>query len=153
MTKQLDRYLVSVAHSLGGDIAAFTADLSVGQVDRLNSLLVGLCTLGHVAAFSIVMADTTRVVADVVQGFRDRFGSIVIDALLTAEPAQAVANHAFLLPVWPFDHELNGLPASTARFLSLDLELIANPSSDEEEGTPLPGRPGLWMIYARPILF
>jgi hypothetical protein len=55
------------------------------------------------------------------------------------------------MPVWAFDHERDGRPASTARFCGLDLELTASPSSDEETGVPLPGRTGLWVVEARPV--
>lgn len=147
------RHLVAVAFARGGDVVAHEAGLCAADAERLKHLVAGLAALGHVASYSISSAGTTASGADLVDVLRRRLGSLAVDAVLAAGPALPEPSPGFLAPVWPFDHELGGMPASTARFCGLDLELIATPSPDEELGARLPGREGRWLVHARPLLF
>lgn len=141
---------VAAAFSIGGDVAVWRAWLTEVQAGHLDRALSALADLGHVAAFTIAPereVDWAKMIGDI----RSRCGALAVDACLMASEHQRQAQPAFLMPVWPFDHELDGSPASTAQFLGLDLELIAARSPSEEVGACIPGRDGRWLVYARPM--
>lgn len=152
MSSLTNRYLVAVALSCGANILLYEVDLNDAETMRLEGLLRGLAEIGHVASFAIDRPRSRMNEATVLDAFRARWDSVV-DAVLGAGQAHHNPLPAYLLPVWSFDHEWEGCPASTARFLHLDLEVIATPTADEELGVCLPGRAGHWVVHARPILF
>lgn len=152
MSSHTNRYLVAVALSCGAHILLYEVDLTEAEAKRLEGLLRGLAEFGHVASFAINRAGPRMNGSTVLDAFRARW-DFVVDAVLAADQAHHNPLPAYLMPVWPFDHEREGRPASTARFLHLDLEVIATPTLDEEHGVSLPGRTGQWVLHARPILF
>lgn len=152
MSSLTNRYLVAVALSFGANILLYEVDHNEAEVKRLEGLLRGLAALGHVASFAIDRPRSPMNGAIVVDALRARW-DFVVDAVLAAGQAHHDPLPAYLMPVWPFDHEREGQPASTARFLHLDLEVIATPTADEELGICLPGRTGRWLVHARPLLF
>lgn len=152
MSSITNRYLIAVALSAGADIALYEAHLTSTEASRLEGLLRGLAQLGHVACFAVVRPHSTMNEAAILDALRRRW-DFVVDAVLAAGSALHDPLAAYLMPVWPFDHERDGLPASTARFLHLDLEVIATPSGDEECGVSLLGRTGSWILHAHTILF
>lgn len=126
------------------------ASLTAFQVTGLTQLLRGLSGLGHVAAFAITQASGARSHDQLLDQLRDVFGGFVVDAVLAA-PAGCEPPPAYLVPVWPFDHSVSGLPASTARFQALELEVRATPCADDERGATLRGWPGTWLLEAHPL--
>ena len=152
MSSLFNRYMIAVALSSGANIALYEAELTEREVDRLEGLLSGLAQLGHVAAFAVDRAYAPLGGAAVVDALRQRW-DFAVDAVLAGGQTPRAPLAAYLMPVWPFDHERGGWPASTARFLHLDLEVIATPSADEELGVCLPRRSGHWLVHARPIMF
>jgi len=146
------RYFVAVAQSYGADVTTYEAHLCTGDVRDIEQLLTGLVALGHVAAFSISPAGSAFDKPALIQALRERW-SFVVDSLIAESQSRSEATPVFLMPVWAFDHEQSGLPASSARFLHLDLEVIATPTADEERGVSLPGYTGAWVVHARPVLF
>lgn len=126
------------------------ANLTALQVEHVERVLESLRQLGHVATFA---AGPLRGLGwvDPIERLRSRCGSLVVDACLKASAGRDPAPPAYLMPVWPFDHEIDGSPASTAQFIGLDLTVTTSPSPDEEVGVTLPGRAGLWLIHARPM--
>jgi hypothetical protein len=152
MSSFTSRYLIAVALSYGANIVLFEAELAEADAKRIKHLLSGLADLGHVASFTIDRPHAPMDEAAILDAFRHRW-DFVVDAVLATDQTHRHPLPAYLMPVWPFDHEWEGRPASTARFLHLDLEVIANPTADEEIGVSLPGRTGCWVVHARPILF
>lgn len=152
MSSLTNRYIIAVAPSCGANILLYEVELAVAQVKRFERLLWGLTELGHVASFTIDQPRSRLSETNVLDAFRARW-DFVVDAVLAVDQAHHNPLPAYLMPVWPFDHEREGRPASTARFLHLDLEVIATPTGDEERGVSLPGRAGQWVLHARPILF
>ena len=146
-----DRFLVAVACSYGAQLLVSETELTGTQARELDILLRGLASLGWVACYSIQQAGPPPGRDGMIEVLREHIGAIVVDAAVAARPSTAEPRPAFLMPVWSFDHEVAGMPASTARFLSLDLEVLATPSGDEETGIGLPGREGLWLVHARPF--
>lgn len=142
-------HLVAVCFASGADVAVWRVRMEEEQHKRLTAVLTTLLALGHVATFVI---DEERHCGwqQLVNGIADRIGGHVLDACMESSPPR-LPMPAFVMPVWPFDHEIGATPASTAQFLGLDLELTATPSSDEELGAFLPGRSGRWLIHARPL--
>ena len=142
-------HLVAVCFSDGADVAVWRVEMDDEQRRRLTAVLTTLITIGHVAAFAI---DEERHCSwlQLVDGIAGRVGEFVIDACTASSPPE-MPMPAFVMPIWPFDHEIGEAPAATAQFLGLDLEVTAIPSSDEELGVSLPGRGGRWLIHARPM--
>ena len=152
MSSLTNLYLVAVALRCGANILLYEVDLTEAEVKRLEGLLGGFAKLGHVASFTIDQPRSRLNEATVLDAFRARW-DFVVDAVLAEGQSHRNPIPAYLMPVWPFDHEREGRPASTARFLDLDLEVIATPTADEERGVLLPGRTGQWVVHARPLLF
>lgn len=151
MSTLANRYLIAVALSAGANIALYEAHLTSTEASRLEGLLRGLAQLGHVASFSIARPHSTMNEAAILDALRRRW-DFVVDAVLAAGSRPHDSLAAYLMPVWPFDHERGGWPASTARFLHLDLQVCAKPTADEELGVCLPGWSGHWLVHASPIL-
>lgn len=126
-------------------------DATAAERDQLVRLLEHLRSLGRVACYSIKPAPPVITSAGVIEALCARVGRRVVEALDAVAEATIEPEPAYVLPVFPFDHEIDGMPASTARFGCLDLEVIATPSSDEETGVELRGRDGLWLVLARPL--
>ncbi|MCA0358285.1 MAG: hypothetical protein LCH78_15800 [Proteobacteria bacterium] len=147
----IQTYVVAFASALGAEVTCRTVDLAPREVDELLDLFAWLRHQGSIVAFSIQPANGRMCAARMHTLLRQLFDGLLIDVCLKADPIEDEVAPAFLVPVWPFDHELEGMPASTAKFLGLELELRATPSDVVEEGCLLPGRPGLWMVSARPI--
>lgn len=141
--------IVAVCFSRGADLVVWRVGLDDDQRRRLEGALLGLLELGSVAAF-VVEVDRSCGWDDLISVLGGRVGQYAVDACLASPPPRS-PRPAFMVPVWPFDHEIGGAPASTAQFLGLDLELIAAPSPDEELGAYLPARDGRWLIHARPL--
>lgn len=152
MSPGSDRYLIAAAVSYGANLVLYEAELTPAQSSRLRHLLQGLADLGHLAAFAMQERGPVMDETALHASLRGRW-DFVVDAVLAPEQARHDPPPAYLIPVWPFDHEREGKPASTARFLHLNLEVIATRTHDEEQGVLLPGRVGHWLVQARPILF
>ena len=152
MSTLTNRYLVAAALSCGANILLYEADLTDAEAKRLGHLLRGLAKLGHVASFVIDRAGSPRGAHALLDELRGRW-DFVIDAVLASDDAHHEPLPAYLIPVWSFDDQRAGRPASTARFLHLDLEITATATADEELGVTLPGHAGLWLVHARPMLF
>jgi hypothetical protein len=146
-----DRYHVAVAASYGADILTYQADLTRSDAERLEGLLRGLADLGHVVSYTMAPATAAIMGAAAFDALRRRWG-FVVDAVLPSQQAEQNLRPAYLMPVWPFDHERGGRPAAVARFLHLNLQLTASLTSDEEQGVMLPGRSGFWVVKAKPLL-
>lgn len=144
-------YDISVAFAHRGEVQSIRVQLTSGQRTRLHRALTHLLDIGHVAAFGIQHAASGGW-SDLIQLLRARCGSFVVGACLDPPAPPHALAPSFLMPVWAFDHEIEGRPAATGQLLGLDLELVATPSDDEEHGAHLPGRNGRWLIYARPLL-
>lgn len=145
------RHLVALAFARGADIVVSEADFSQEDVEELDGLCRWLIRQGHLAAFGIVPAPVATDPSGPMGAIAGRVGALTVDANLAAGPPPAEPLPAFLAPVWEFDHQLDGQPASTAQFLGLDLEVVAPPSPDEEVGASVPGLPSLRLVYARPL--
>lgn len=143
--------VVTVAFAQSGEVAAWRSALERDEVERLTQTLGHMAELGAIASFAIV-SDASASFTDVVDQLRHLCGALMVDACLTALSPPRWTRPAFLMPVWAFDHESDGKPASTGHLLGLDLEVTATPSCDEEWGAVLPGRAGRWLIEARPIV-
>ncbi len=142
--------VVAIAFAQSAEVQAWHMAISGEEGEDICRTLGNLFDLGHIAGFSI------RPVGDcsfgsLIADLETRLGAVTVGACLKAAGPSAHVRPAFLVPVWPFDHEIGGRPGSTGRFLGLDLELIATPSPDEELGAHLPGRDGLWLIHAGPM--
>ena len=147
----IQTYVVAFASALGAEVTCRIVNLATREVDELLDLFAWLRHQGSVVAYSVQPASGSIGAGRLHALLRELFGDLLIDVCLRADPIEEEVVPAFLIPVWPFDHELEGMPASTASFLGLNLELRATPSEIEAEGCFLPGRPGLWMVSARPI--
>ena len=150
MTAHVRRQRIAFATTRGASLHVIDADLSAAEVEEVETVLAWLVRQGQVAAFSI--AAPMPAVAGrqgALWALRVTFGALTVEANLAAGPPPPEPPPAFLAAVWPFDHEVDGLPATTANFLGLDLELVASPSPSEEVGFALPGRQGLWLVRAR----
>jgi len=142
------KVLIATAHA---ELLAWTASLDKTEWERTDAVLAGLAQLGHVVRFSIGPTSGSIGHAELLSKLKRQFGDFVVDALCRAPPPRGDPAPAYLMPVWGFDHEVDSLPASTARFLGMDLEVCAKPTEDEELGVTLPNTAGSWLIGARPI--
>ncbi len=140
-------YLIVAAFGGSGDVTAWHVTMAMDQVERLTQTLGHMADLGTVASFAIV-PDAPLSPVGLLDQLRRRCGGLLVDACLDPVVPPRWLQPAFLMPVWPFDHEIDGRPASTGQLLGLDLELIATRSPDEERGAILPGRIGRWLIEA-----
>jgi hypothetical protein len=140
--------IVAVALTHTAEVRAWKANVTEEREAVIRRTLRNLLDLGHVASFS-VRADDDCESDDVVAEFRTLLGGFVVDACSTAPEPRDDVPPAFLMPVWSFNHLVEGLPSASGRLLGLELELIATPSPDEELGTCLPGHVGRWLILAR----
>ncbi len=145
------RHYVALSLCQGATVTAHEVDLSPAEADELAGLFAWLVRQGQVACAAVQPASAMLGLQEMLEALRQTLGGLVVDANLAAGSPPQEPAPAFLLPVWPFDHDLGGQPASTGVFLGLDLELVASPSPDEEVGFPLPGRAGLWVVHARPL--
>jgi hypothetical protein len=143
--------VVSIAFTNGADLLALIALLTPSEVNQLDGVLQTLVSFGVVAAFSVATSKPARPMLDTIDTLRARCGPLTVDAALRAGKPRFEPAATYLLPAWPFDHDRGGWPASTAKFLSLDLELLAFPSPDEEVGITIPGRAGQWLVRARAL--
>lgn len=150
MIARSSSYLVTASFAGSGDVTAWHVTMAMDQVERLTRTLGHMAQLGAIASFAIV-PDAPSSPADVLDQLRRRCGALLVDACLNSVVPSRWLQPAFLMPVWPFDHEIDGRPASTGQLLGLDLELIATPCPDEERGAILPGRDGRWLIEAHPM--
>ncbi len=140
-------YLVTAALAGSGEVTAWRVTMVMDQVERLTQTLGHMADLGTIASFAIV-PDAPLSPVGLLDQLRRRCGSQLVDACLDSVVPPRWLQPAFLMPVWPFDHEIDCRPASTGQLLGLDLELVAIPSPDEERGATLPGRIGRWLIEA-----
>jgi hypothetical protein len=140
-------YLVTAAFAGSGEVTAWRVTMAMEQVERLTQTLGHMADLGTIASFGIV-PDAPLSHVDVLDQLRRRCGGLLVDACLDSVVPSRWLQPAFLMPIWPFDHEIDGRPASTGQLLGLDLELNATPSPGEERGAILPGRIGRWLIDA-----
>lgn len=150
MTEVSSDLTVALAFANGADLVTWRVSLDHGQRLKLECMLGALRDLGHLAAFRICAAEP----ADwpgFIKALRQRVGDLVLDVLSDGDPSRSGPPPAFLMPVWPFDHEVEGRLASTGRLLGLDLQLTATPTLDQEFGAHLPGCDGLWLIHAQPL--
>ena len=141
---------VAFCLSRGATLHVHDASLTTTEAGEIGGVLAWLARQGHVACFTIQPpAPAGEGREGVLAALRRALGDLTVDADLAAEPPPPEPEPAFLVPVWAFDHEVGGQPATTANFLGLDLELVASPSPDEEVGFALPVRLGLWLVRAR----
>ncbi len=145
------RHYVALALCHGATVTVREVDLSPSEADELAGLFAWLVRQGQVACAAVQPISVVLGREGMLDVLRRAFGDLIVDADLAAGPPPTETAPAFLMPVWPFDDHLDGLPASTGVFLGLDLELLASPSPDEEVGFPLPGQAGLWVVHARPL--
>jgi hypothetical protein len=142
--------IVAVAFAHTAEVRAWRVVVSREDGERIERTLRHFVALGHVACFSVRSSGD-----DSFEGFvgelRSRVGDLTVDVCLAAGESSAAPQPSFLMPVWAFDHLVEGAPAATTRLLGLDLELVATPNLDEEIGAYLPGRAGSWLIHARPL--
>jgi hypothetical protein len=143
MTRQ--EITVAAAFARGGDVASWAVSLNPEEMQQVELLLGWLFKLGHLAAYAIPSGSSAHTMESFLDAFRARLGAIVVEAtlgcaLLAPEPAPA-----YLVPVWPFDHERYGAPASTARFLGVDVPVAARRPAEEEDGFEIEEREGLWL--------
>jgi hypothetical protein len=128
----------------------FRVNLSAPEQAAAEHVLRGLFQLGHLVSFSVAAEARSMGWAGLQAWLRNRFDAHVVDAVTGASLVDE-PQPAYLLPVWSFDHVIAGNPASTARFLSADLEVCATPCQDSERGAQLRGWSGSWDIWARPL--
>lgn len=150
MTGVRSEQTVALAFASGADLMVWRVSLGGGQCGKLERILQALHDLSHLAAYRIGCVEPADWTA-LIEALRQRVGDLVLDVLRDDDPYCAGPAPAFLMPVWPFDHEVQGRPASTGRLLGLDLQLLATPTLDQEVGAYLPGRDGLWLIHAQPL--
>ncbi|WP_374470245.1 hypothetical protein [Phenylobacterium sp.] len=145
------RHLLALAFARGADILVLDADLTPADVEQFVWLARWLVRQGHLATFAVTGAPDRTDAVGAMGAIRARLGDLLVDANVAAGPPSDEPDPAFLAAVWDFDQVLDGVPASTAQFLGLDLEVIAPVSPDEEVGASVPGIPGLRRVYARPF--
>jgi hypothetical protein len=142
--------IVAVAFAHTAEVLAWKAAVTGEERELIRCTLRNLFDLGHVASFSVRSGGS--VAADnIVDELRSRIGGLTVDACSVAPVSRHHILPAFLMPVWPFDHKVEGALVATGRLLGLDLDLVATSSPDEETGAHLPGRAGRWLIHARPM--
>lgn len=142
--------IVAVAFAHTAEVQTWRLVVSREDGKHIEQILRHLLALGHVAGFSVRSGEDDLFEA-FVGGLRSQVGDLAVDVCLAAGESSAGPQPSFLMPVWAFDHVVEGAPAATARLLGLDLELVATPNLDEELGAYLPGRFGRWLIHARPL--
>jgi hypothetical protein len=148
---QIQRHLMALAFASGADIDIIDLDLTPVEFRQLHDLCGWLLHQRVLAAFTLIPAPSPVSAAGAMGAIRQRVGELVTNACLGAGPRPAEPAPAFLMQVWDFDHQVGGVPASTANFLGLDLEVLAPPSNDEEAGVVIPGLPGLRLLRVGPI--
>ena len=112
-------YSVAVGWAQGGNIQAWTAFMTSEELNRVHAMLQWLCKLGHLASFSCGPANSHDILADV----RARLGDLITDAVWGCPAGEPEPAPSYLVPVWAFDTEEEGYPASTCRFLGVDAQL------------------------------
>jgi hypothetical protein len=142
--------VVAVALAHTAEVQAWQLTVSREEREGIEGTLRNLLDAGHVAAFSVRPVGGATV-EEFVDHLRSRIGSVVVDACRDATEGPVDRAPAFLMPVWGFDQAIGGLPVATGRLLGLDLDLIATPSPDQEQGAHLPGHDGRWLIHAGPM--
>ena len=150
MTASRQATIVAVAFAWTAEVQAWEVAMTREEGEDVERTLRNLFDLGHVVGFSVrpmKEASFESLIADL----GARLGALTVGACLGPGVPPLNLEPSFLMPVWAFDHVVGCAPASTARFLGLDLELIATLSPDEELGAYLPGRTGRWLIHARPL--
>lgn len=145
------RHVLALAFARGADIEVMDIDLTPSEADQLGHLCAWLSKQGDLAAFTLSTTPARITQTGALGAIRQRLGSLTVDACLASGPRPNAPSPAFLMPVWAFDHLLGDLPASTANFLGLDLEVVAPPSEDPEVGAAIPGLPGLRLLHIRPV--
>jgi hypothetical protein len=147
--------LTGTGHTLSvafcnGEVASFGLATSDADRVRLCTLLDGLRQLGKVAAWCAAPPADALSFGQMVDALAQRFGRMVVDAVLAAPEMRPEPQPAWLLPVGAFDHTVGPAPAASARLFGLDLVTVALPSASEERGVRLPDRDGLWLVYVLP---
>lgn len=142
--------IVGVAFANTAEVRGWRVMATREDGEHIKRTLRNLVHLGHVASFS-VRSGGGGSFEDLVGELRSRVGDLQVDICLAAGEPSIDPPPSFLMPIWAFDHVIEGAPASTGRLLGLNLELIATPSFDEEFGAHLPGHSGRWLIRARPM--
>lgn len=150
MTNLHPRFNVIVAFAADAHLSASQAHLTSAERHRLTLALETLRSLGHIAAFRIEPTGNVAGMAEVFDRLHQRLGSFIVETACRSDCLDVLDAPAFLMPAWPFDYTIGGMPASTARFLELELELVATPA-DEDAGTVIPRLDGAWFVHARPI--
>lgn len=141
--------VVAVAFARGG-VLSMTAALTLAERERLRAILGNLRCTGHVAQFDLASLELIPGIEGMIDRIKQNATALAVVAADTP-CTTPMPEPAFLVPVFAFDDSVADRPSSTARFGALDLEVIAVPASDEEQGVRLPGRDGAWLIYARPL--
>ncbi len=149
--KEHQRLMIVVAAAHTATIHAWQLQATREEREAIEGVLSNLIWLGHLAAFRVHPGGDAATPQTLIEELRLLFGASTVDACFATPPNRIAPSPAFLMPVWAFDHAADGAPASTGRLLGADLELIATPSHDEEQGAHLPGRIGRWLIHARPM--
>lgn len=144
------RRLVTVAYS-DAHVTAYPVDADAAGRGRLEHLLSELRGLGRVAAYGFQLSLPWLTVESATDAIAGVVGRMTVEAAAASPPRTPEPRPAWLMPVWPFDHLRNGMPATTADFLGATLELSAAPCRDEEGGVQLPAHRGRWYISARTI--
>lgn len=142
---------VAIAFAHTAEVRAWRLTLTREQRELIDATLRSLFDLGHVAAFSVCPDGGTIDAPALVNEFRLRFGSSTVDACVVKSGSPISPLPSFLMPIWAFDHVVDGAPTATGRLLGSEMELIATPCPDEEQGAHLPGRAGCWLVHARPL--
>lgn len=137
--------VVAYAHA---QLTAYLVRGSTGEWARLQALLEHLRALGRVAWYTSQLPPAWSVMDRTVDAIAGAVGRFTVDAALASPPTTPGPAPAWLLPLWAFDHQIAGRPASTADFVGLPLKVVATPADDDEDGAYLPGWPGRWWITA-----
>lgn len=141
------RRLVTVAYA-DARVISYPVIANTGERKRLEHLLAQLRSIGRVATYGCQLPPPWMPVERVVDAIAGAVGRMTVEVAEASPSSSRDPMPAWLMPVWPFDHERGGLPASTGDLLGATLELRASPCGDEEGGVPLPGYPGRWYISA-----
>ncbi len=151
MTVPRTHVVVSAAFAHTADVQAWQVAVTREERERIERTMRNLFELGHLAAFSVQPRESGIHPQALIAEFRTRFGAVAVDSCLAESAFPISPSPSFLMPIWAFDHVVDGAPAATGRLLGSEMELIATPCPDEEQGAHLPGRSGRWLIHARPL--
>jgi len=143
-------YVVVVAFACGADCRGWVTFLKDEERNELEHAMRWLFKLGHIVSHAITPLRRLGFAQDLNSAIRRRVGGFVMDAVVGCRLEQPDLKPWMLVPVWSFEEEKDGFPVSTARFLSMDVEVSAVPTFDEEVGFELPGRSGLWAPFILP---